>query len=45
MMAEAVEIFRCVDELGRPVPKQYPCAPDAASRSHAMMVDRWGFSS
>jgi WG containing repeat len=43
MMAEAVEVFRCVDDLGRPVPKQYPCAPDATSNSHAIFVDRWGY--
>jgi hypothetical protein len=43
MMAEAVEVFRCVDELGRPVPKQYPCTPDAASNSRAVFVDTWGY--
>ncbi len=43
LMADAVEVFRCVNESGNPVPKQYPCAPDAASNSHAVLVDRWGY--
>jgi hypothetical protein len=43
MMGEAVEVFRCVDELGMPVAKEYPCAPDANSKSHAILIDRWGY--
>ncbi|MDQ3419601.1 MAG: WG repeat-containing protein [Acidobacteriota bacterium] len=32
-VAEAVEVFRCVDEFGNP--KEYPC--------RATLIDRWGY--
>jgi hypothetical protein len=32
-VAEAIEVFRCVDEPGNP--KEYPCK--------AILIDRWGF--
>lgn len=43
MMGESVDIYRCVDENGKPVPKKYPCTPDQNSNSRAIMVDTWGF--
>jgi hypothetical protein len=43
MMGEMIEAFRCVDEQGRRVPKEYPCTPDANSKSRPVLVDIWGY--
>ena len=43
MMADVVEAFRCVDEQGRRVPKEYPCTPDANSKSRPVLIDSWGY--
>jgi len=34
-VAEAIEVFRCVDEAGRPIDKEYPCK--------AVLIDSWGY--
>lgn len=35
LVAEAIEVFRCVDDAGNPIAKDYPC--------RAILIDRWGF--
>ena len=42
-MAEVVETFRCVDEQGRRVQKEYPCTPDENSKSRLLLIDSWGY--
>jgi len=34
-VAEAIEVFRCVDDAGRPIDKEYPCK--------ALLIDSWGY--
>lgn len=42
-MAEAVEVFRCVDPSGKAVQQQYPCASGTGRSSRPVLVDRWGY--